>query len=183
MKRASGTHWLACAVWGASTLFAAPAVFAQSSEDELLARIETLESREEIRILLYDYGRLLDAGDYAGWAALFAEDGEWVGGFGRVQGRAALQAMLEDAMPPLPEDGAPVSFHLLSNAQIEVAGDNATALTKWSYITPDEEGRPSFFFSGHYDDVLVRENGRWLFKRRVAYGDIPFDDPLAEGAD
>ena len=27
--------------------------------------------------------------------------------------------------------------------------------------------------SGRYDDVLVREDGRWRFKRRVASNDIP----------
>jgi hypothetical protein len=27
--------------------------------------------------------------------------------------------------------------------------------------------------AGRYDDTLVRENGRWRFKRRVASSDLP----------
>jgi hypothetical protein len=28
--------------------------------------------------------------------------------------------------------------------------------------------------SGHYDDMVVREDGRWKFKKRAASNDIPF---------
>ena len=34
--------------------------------------------------------------------------------------------------------------------------------------------------SGRYDDTLVREDGRWKFKRRVAANDIPRTGPSTE---
>jgi len=30
---------------------------------------------------------------------------------------------------------------------------------------------------GHYDDILVREDGQWKFRRRVAVNDIPQSGP------
>src|SRR3989304_7076830 len=50
------------------------------------ARLQRLEALESIRQLLIDYGRTLDARDFAAYAALFTEDGEWIGGFGPIQG-------------------------------------------------------------------------------------------------
>ncbi len=138
-----------------------------------------LEAREAIRALLLDYGRLLDAGDFAGYAALFAEDGEWVGGLGRFQGRAAIRAMLEDNLAPGPRERL-TSLHLMSNEVIEVDGERATARSRWFFIVTGEDGAPRLLLAGRYEDELVREGGRWLFARRAAYGDIPYDDPLAE---
>src|SRR5262249_29539302 len=50
------------------------------------ARLQRLEDIEEIRLLLLDYGRFLDARDLAAYSRLFAKDGEWVGGFGSAKG-------------------------------------------------------------------------------------------------
>ena len=62
----------------------------------LLARVQRIEDADEIRTLLLDYGRFLDARDFAAYSRLFTKDGEWVGGMGTVQGPAAIQAL----MPP-----------------------------------------------------------------------------------
>jgi hypothetical protein len=32
-------------------------------------------------------------------------------------------------------------------------------------------------YGGHYDDTLVRQEGRWRFQRRVASNDIPYSEP------
>jgi hypothetical protein len=47
------------------------------------------------------------------------------------------------------------------------------------FYVKSPEGHPVPQRAGHYDDELVRENGRWTFSRRVAQGDIPFSDALA----
>jgi hypothetical protein len=49
-------------------------------DKSLAARVQRLEDQEEIRMLLVDYGRSLDARDFAKYASLFAKDGEWSGG-------------------------------------------------------------------------------------------------------
>ena len=39
------------------------------------------------------------------------------------------------------------------------------------------EMKPAILCGGHYDDTLIREDGRWKFLRRVAVNDIPHSDP------
>ncbi len=139
------------------------------AQSSLAARVQLLEDREEIRNLLIDYGRLLDARDFAGYSRLFAKEGEWVGGFGSTKGPAAIQAFMEKNIR-----GANTAhtYHILSNFRIEVHGDSATAWSRWAFVTPGPDQRPVIAQGGHYDDTLIRENGRWKFKRRVASNDI-----------
>jgi hypothetical protein len=41
-----------------------------------------------------------------------------------------------------------------------------------------EDNKPTIMYVGHHDGTLIRENGPWKFKRRVAVNDIPHSDPL-----
>ena len=141
-----------------------------SQEQALSARIQRLEDIGQIQTLLLDYGRDLDARDFGAYARLFARNGEWVGGFGTVEGPSAIQAFMEKNIPG-PNKGN--TYHLLSNFEIEVHGDTATAWSRWAYVVPGSDGKPVIAQGGHYDDTLVREDGHWRFKRRVAPSDIP----------
>ena len=67
----------------------------EHSDKSLAARVEKLEAEEAIRMLLVDYGRSLDARDFAKYASLFARDGSWTGGFGTATGPAAIKAMMD----------------------------------------------------------------------------------------
>lgn len=151
-------------------------VAAQQNDKSLAARVQRLEDVEEIRGVLLDYGRYLDARDFAAYSRLFAKDGEWVGGFGTVQGPAAIQAFMEKQIPG-PNRGN--TFHILSNFKIEVHGDTATAWSRWTFVTPGADKKPAIAQAGRYDDTFVREDGRWRFKRRVASNDIPVPEPPA----
>ena len=150
-----------------------PSVVAQTPT--AAARIQRLEDIEEIRTVLLDYGRLLDARDLPAYSRLFAKDGEWVGGFGSAKGPAAIQAFMEKNFGTGPNRGN--TYHILSNFVIDVQGDKATAWSRWTYITPAADGKPVINQAGHYDDTLVRENGHWKFQRRVASTDIPVAGP------
>ncbi|HEY7447450.1 MAG TPA: nuclear transport factor 2 family protein [Vicinamibacterales bacterium] len=144
----------------------------RAGEDrELTARIQRLEDREEIRLLLLDYGRFLDSRDFGAYSRLFAKDGTWVGGFGSVQGPAAIQAFMEKNIGTAPNRAN--NYHLLSNFAIDVQGDEAVAWSRWAFVVPGTDGRPIIAQAGHYDDALIRENGRWKFQRRVAGSDLP----------
>lgn len=74
----------------AAVLAFLPMLSAQTKDPSISSRVERLEDIEEIRTVLTDYGRFLDARDFAAYARLFAKDGEWVGGFGTVKGPAAI---------------------------------------------------------------------------------------------
>jgi hypothetical protein len=64
------------------------------------------------------------------------------------------------------------TFHVMTNDQIAIDGDRASATTKWLYITPGEDDSPKPTYLGHYDDQFIRENGKWKFLRRQSVSDI-----------
>ncbi|MCC6201518.1 MAG: nuclear transport factor 2 family protein, partial [Gammaproteobacteria bacterium] len=71
---------------------------------------------------------------------------------------------------------------VFTNESITLDGDRARASTKWLFVTQSSDNRPTPVYLGHYDDSLVREADGWKFQRRVVYGDIPAQDPLAAEA-
>jgi len=148
----------------ACLLFAAAAP-AQSQTSSVESRLKQLEDKEQIAHALIDYGRHLDSRDLAAYAALFATDGEWVGGFGTVKGRANIQAFMEKSLGTGPNRGG--SYHIMSNFVVTVKGDTATAWSRWTFVTPGDRGA-AIAQAGRYDDTFVRENGVWKFRRRVA---------------
>jgi uncharacterized protein (TIGR02246 family) len=145
----------------------AQATRAAQSSDPLAARLQRLEDKDEIQALLLDYGRHLDSRDFGAYSRLFAKDGEWVGGFGSVTGPANIEAFMIENMGTA---NTAKNYHLLSNFVITVNGDTATAWSRWAFVVPGERGA-TISQAGRYDDTLVRENGRWRFKRRVASSD------------
>jgi uncharacterized protein (TIGR02246 family) len=158
-------------VCGLLVLVAAPIAAQSRSNDNtaLAARLQKFEDKEEIQNLLLDYGRHLDNRDFAAYGRLFARDGEWVGGFGTAPGGpAGIQAFMEKSMGTAPNRAK--NYHLLSNFVITVNGDTATAWSRWAFVVPGERGAV-ISQAGRYDDTLVREDGRWKFKRRVASND------------
>src|SRR5262245_38375489 len=124
--------------------------------DSVAARLQHFEDKEEIQQVLLDYGRYLDARDFAGYASLFAKDGQWIGGFGTVAA-ADIKAFMEKAMGT---QNTAKNYHLLSNFVITVNGDTATAWSRWAFVVPGQQGA-SIAQAGRYDDELIRENGRW----------------------
>ena len=159
-------------------LIAVP-VFGQSSRTNdsasLSARLQKFEDKEEIQNLLLDYGRHLDNRDFAAYGSLFAKDGEWVGGFGTASGGpAGIKAFMEKSMGTAPNRAK--NYHLLSNFVITVNGDTATAWSRWAFVVPGEKGA-AISQAGRYDDIFVREDGHWRFKRRTASNDTPGPAP------
>jgi uncharacterized protein (TIGR02246 family) len=140
--------------------------------DTIEARLRRLEDREQIRQLIQEYGRHLDARDLVAYGRLFAEDGEWLGGTGYGQTPAGITAMLEERLPGRGASGQ-TSWHLLTEPEIELHGDTATGSVTWAWVGSGEGDTPVMRLLGHYDDTYVREHGRWRFQRRIAHTDIP----------
>jgi uncharacterized protein (TIGR02246 family) len=159
----------AVAVLTAILLQAAAAQTARAPQPAADPRLQQLLDKEEIQNLLLDYGRHLDNRDFKAYGRLFSKDGEWVGGFGTAPGGpAGIQAFMEKAMGTQPNRAN--NYHLLSNFVITVQGDTATAWSRWAFVVPGANGA-AIAQAGRYDDTLIRENGRWRFKRRVASND------------
>jgi uncharacterized protein (TIGR02246 family) len=168
----------ASAITAALIAAAAPAQQSAAGIDieALAARVQRLEDREAIRALILAYGEAHDHRDYRTFASLFATHGEWVGGLGSAQGPEAIFELMDRTIGHDPQPQGSGTFHVLTNDQIELDGDRASATTKWIYITPGDDGAPNLVFLGHYDDEFVRENGEWKFLRREAPVDIPLPE-------
>ncbi len=109
--------------------------------DELLARLERLESEHAIRTLVATYFDLCDRleapGTLAELATLFSADAEWSGrgsrygaAFGAHRGRDAIVAMLGRYAGPQPHFA--FNAHFLGSERIAVDGDSATG--RWMML-------------------------------------------------
>ena len=167
-----GSSWLkVAAVAFAAAAFMQPV--AAADLESLAARVQTLEDREAIRALILAYGQAHDYRDYRTFADLFASNGEWVGGLGSAKGPQAIFELMDRTIGHDPTPVGSGTYHVMTNDQIKLDGDRASATTKWLYITPGDDDAPRLVFLGHYDDQFVRENGVWKFLRREAPADIP----------
>jgi len=144
-----------------------------STIDELAKEVEALrkevqglQDREEIRALLKEYARTLDARDLRAYSLLFSREGSWSGGSGSATGPEAIQGMLEKALDDNRSPHGPALYHLTSDPAISLDGDRATSTSFWMHVRRDEDNAPTIPTLGQYDDVFVREDGRWRFLER-----------------
>ncbi len=170
------------ALCAAALVICSPAAVAaaptRAEFDALKARVQETQDRLEIQQLIVEYGHLLDTHDLVGYSRLFAQEGEWIGGFGRAKGPAAILEMMNKFIGTAPFDPGNVrGFHLLTNIIVHLDGDRATAWSRIVYMSRNKDDKPAPAMGGHYDDTLIRENGHWRFLRRVVMMEIPFQDP------
>jgi hypothetical protein len=159
-----------CTTGGIATAQAAKPAKKLSTEQ----RLQRMEDIEEIRELMVSYGRNFDKRDFAAYGALFAKEGEWVGGAQGIQsykGPDALRGMVEKGYQPTVFPG---SYHIMSSFDIQLTGaDTATAWSRWTFVVRGVHNEPTLFRGGFYEDQFVREDGLWKFKRRVVSTDPP----------
>jgi ketosteroid isomerase-like protein len=136
-------------------------------------RLRRLEDHAEIRQLIQDYRRNLDARDLTAYGLLFARDGEWLGGTGYGQSPAGITAMLEERLPGNRSATGQSSWHLVAEPDIVLHGEQATGEVTWALVARDDSGAPTLRLLGRYEDTYIREDGRWRFQRRIAHTDIP----------
>ena len=147
---------------------------AQASAPTVEQRLRRVEDELAIQRVLVEYSARQDARDYAGYAALFAKEGEWVNGKNSYKGRDAIQKMLVGLYgPPPPGYVNNESYHISSNFQIDVNGDRATARSRHLLVMRGPKGEPTPALAGRYEDELIREEGQWKILRRVDYPVMP----------
>jgi ketosteroid isomerase-like protein len=136
------------------------------------------DDRAEIENLSNRYMNAVDAGDMNTAMALWAEDGalEWAGGVekGHAAIHKAMSGFAAARSASIPEGATawPRSRHFILNHVIDVSGDTAKSVAYWFELTnstPQKDVQLVYF--GHYEDELVRRNGRWLFKTRKVYNE------------
>ncbi len=136
--------------------------------------MDKTEAERAIQRLMNDYCYLIDGGDIAGFAELFAH-GSWavVGEpAGPAVGEAEVAERLQGVI--LYDDGVPRTKHCMSNLEITV--ESETRATARSYITVMQAVPPTLplqaIFVGRYDDLFECVDGAWRFVSRNIHGDL-----------
>src|SRR5580658_6311799 len=165
------------------------------SADSAAARLQKIEDRQAIeQLLMGDYPRALDSGDWAAYAALFAKDGTLIMGGGSTKrtGPAAIQEFFSARPTPAPAasetpSACPVptaghrTEHVVNNLTLQINGDMATDQAYWQTIVT-RDCKSVVAGAGHYEDILKREDGHWKFFKREIIDDIPPRTTPAPGA-
>ena len=141
-------------------------------------RLRHLEDLAEIHQLFVDYGQYLDAGDFAAYAGLFAADGEVrLGPMGSAKGRDEIRSLMERALAGM----VGTSYHVITSPRVQIDGDTATSEVMWTVVQRGPDGAPVVPMIGRHRDELVREEGRWRFRLRRGFVDIPSAMPTQAG--
>lgn len=119
--------------------------------------------------LIAQYARFADEKRFEEMAELFLPDGRMLMYRPRAEHAAEAPCGREEliaafiALAPIS-----VTSHVLAPSVIEVDGGMAWARTTCMahHISETPEGRVRFTLADTYDDVLVRVDGRWLFRER-----------------
>lgn len=135
------------------------------------------DSTRVIENLIYRYAELIDAGDFAGVARLFAhgciKPGADSKAEAEVRGEAAVFEMYR-ASTRLYGDGTPRTRHLTTNAIIEVesGADRASARTSYTVLQQTDILPLQPIISGRYHDTFQIIEGDWWFKERIMLIDL-----------
>ncbi len=131
--------------------------------EDLRRRVRRLEDIEAIRTLRNQYHSAINDGRYADIAALFTADAVVeLGYLARYEGIAAI----DRGFRGMGERERFFIKQFIHGHLVEVDGDRGTGK---SYLEA-RYGRygVSYLVSGRYDDVYVRQDGRWLFQAMIA---------------
>ncbi len=125
-----------------------------------------LEDRIAIRELLESYADAVNRVDADLWGALWAEDSHWdlshYPELGIVDGRDAIVSLWKQAMPAYPG----LSF-MVGIGSILIDGDTARVRSYISEVYEEPGTAKDKRARAQYDDTLVKEGGRWLFRSRA----------------
>jgi hypothetical protein len=158
---------------------------APAPDQSVLDRLQRLEDKEAIYAVMERFFEYQESRNRDAYANLFAKNGELILRVGhqkggpdgiRGTGRGGNRGASNEP-PPEP------NRHILSNVHIELDGDKATAVSRWTLLVPIEDGttRPpglpprgfSLSGTGHYCDKFVREDGQWKILQRIIYCTVP----------
>jgi ketosteroid isomerase-like protein len=162
-------------------LLAGASASAADSYAEDRAAIEDLQGR---------YLFAMDWRDADAYAATFTEDGvlDYAGGVakGREQIRAVINNMRKNEAERRAKDTSgkwpPRGRHNVTNLVLRIDGNKATARSYWTQFGNNNAERSAGIGSyGHYEDELVKQNGKWLFTKRTIFNEVLEKRHAADG--
>ncbi len=138
------------------------------------------EDRAQIENLCARYMFALDNDDLDTYVATFTEDGILDIGMGEWKSRDTIKSIMEsfqdDEVLSL-DSGAQraTGRHNITNLVLKIEGDTAIGRAYWFHMRNENPERKTEVDSyGHYEDIIVKVNGEWLFaKRKIFNEDMP----------
>jgi ketosteroid isomerase-like protein len=153
------------------TISCKPAVNNVGSYAEDRAQIEDLQAR---------YLFALDNFDMDTYVSTFTEDGVLDIIAYKAKGRAEIRKKLEEARPVFDQSAAKApqgpyratGRHNITNIVLKIDGNKAVGRSYWfHYGNNNPERRAALDAYGHYEDEMIKVNGKWLFSKRVIYNE------------
>jgi hypothetical protein len=135
--------------------------------------LQRLVDKDAIDTVLVDYTHALDTLDADKYAGVFAEDAVFDMGRETRTGRAQIRDVivgLQKSREERKAAGTPaptLMHHVMTNETLEiVSGNEARHYAYWMTILGGADDKFNVASMGHYEDVLVKRNGRWLIQSR-----------------
>lgn len=133
------------------------------------------QERDKLNRLIHLSGRLLDEEDFASYAALFADGGEyrlvtkapevaqpmtWI-----LLNRQEMGDLLASAPKHVWNTGQ--RSHLISVEEVNVDGDTAQSWAAFSVFRTDSEGATKLYAVGRYEDRWQKSVDDWRLLKRI----------------
>ncbi len=135
--------------------------------------LQRLVDKDAINAVLVDYTHALDTLDADKYAGVFAEDAVFDMRREIRTGRAQIRDVIVGLQKSRAERQAAgtatptLMHHVMTNETLDVvSGTEARHYAYWMTILGSEDDKFSVASMGHYEDVLVKRNGRWLIQSR-----------------
>jgi uncharacterized protein (TIGR02246 family) len=136
------------------------------------------EDRAQIEDLMGRYLFAMDWRDADAYASTFTEDGVLEHAGGVEKGREAIRAFINRMKDNEAKRNAQSKLrpartrHNITNTIIKIDGGKAISRSYWTAYSNNNDQRKAEISSyGHYEDELVKRDGKWLFSRRVIYNE------------
>jgi len=125
-----------------------------------------LEAAEAIRNLLYRYAECIDAADFAGIGALFANGAIIAPGMREpARGADAVQRLYESSNR-VHADGTLRTLHVVANPIVEATSDSATCRSRYLVLQATDALALQPIIAGRYFDRFARGARGWEFALR-----------------
>ncbi len=159
------------------------AALAAPAASEGATALRMIGDRQAIEALLAQYSTGLDTLNADLYASCFTPDAEFIQGDTVRKGQAEIRKVITDliasrdkraaaaaapAAGGTPAEAPPTAMHhVITNGVIDlVDAANARHRSYWMTVLGRGGNRFEVAAMGSYEDVLVKQDGRWLFKQR-----------------
>jgi ketosteroid isomerase-like protein len=134
--------------------------------DELKQKLATMESREEIMNLTYEYMNLVNACQVKEMLDIYANNATAIcGDLGPYHGKAEIAGLFKKVIPSVPLS-KPRDAHFLAQPVISVKGDKAEGHWLMYILIPDPAtGYAHRWVQNKLDIEYIKISGKWKFQK------------------